>query len=131
MVAVIDWFSRYVLAWEWSLSLDSGFCVRALPAALERRRPEIFNTDQGCQYSSTSFTPVREQAQVKIRMDGKGRAFDHLMIERLWRTVNYEEVFRKDYEHFFVARQSLGEYFGFYNDERRHSRLDGQPPAAV
>lgn len=131
LVAVMDWFSRYVLAWELSLSLESDFCVSAVQAALAVGRPEIFNTDQGCQYTSAGFTQVLEEAQVRISMDGKGRAFDNIMIERLWRTVKYEEVFLKDYEHLFAARDSLGDYFEFYNEERRHSSLEGRTPAAV
>ena len=131
LVAVMDWFSRYVLSWELSLSLESGFCVSAVQAALEIGRPEIFNTDQGCQYTSEGFTRVLSDAQVRISMDGKGRAFDNIFIERLWRTVKYEEVFLKDYEHLFTARESLGEYLGFYNGERRHSSLGGRTPAAV
>jgi putative transposase len=131
LVAVMDWFSRYVLAWDLSLSLESGFCVGAVQAALAVGRPEIFNTDQGCQYTSTDFTQVLEGAQVPISMDGKGRAFDNIMIERLWRTVKYEEVFLKDYEHLFAARDSLGDYFEFYNEERRHSSLEGRTPATV
>ena len=87
LAAVMDWFSRYVLAWELSLSLESGFCVRAVQAALEVSRPEILNTDQGCQYTSEDFTKVVQAAQVRISMDGKGRAFDNIMIDRLWRTV--------------------------------------------
>ena len=139
LVAVMDWFSRYVLSWELSLSLESGFCVRAVKAALGVSRPDIFNTDQGCQYTSEGFTKVLEDAQVRISMDGKGRAFDNIFIERLWRTVKYEEVpeqrrrevFLKDYGHFFAAGESLGEYFGFYNEERRHSSLGGRTPAVV
>lgn len=131
LVAVMDWFSRYVLSWELSLSLESEFCVSAVEAALGVERPEIFNTDQGCQYTSEGFTRVLLDAQVRISMDGKGRAFDNIFIERLWRTVKYEEVFLKDYEHLFAARESLGEYFGFYNEERRHSSLEGRTPAAV
>ena len=131
LVAVMDWFSRYVLSWELSLSLESDFCVSALEAALEVSRPEISNTDQGCQFTSESFTKVLLDAQVRISMDGKGRAFDNIMIERLWRTVKYEEVFLKDYGHLFAARESLGEYFDFYNEERRHSSLEGRTPAAV
>ena len=120
-----------MLAWELSLSLEGDFCRSALQRALSLGRPEIFNTDQGCQYTATGFTQVLEQAQVQISRDGKGRAFDNIMIERLWRTVKYEEVFLKDYGHLFAARESLGEYFTFYNDERRHSSLEKRTPAAV
>ena len=131
LAAVMDWSSRYVLAWELSLSLESGFCVCVVQAALEVSRPEIFNTDQGSQYTSEDFTQVLKAAQVHISMDGKGRAFDNIMIERLWRTVKYEEVFLKDYGHVFEARESLGEYFEFYNEERRHSSLGRRTPSAV
>ncbi len=131
LVAVMDWFSRYVLSWELSLSLEGDFCIRALQAALSIGQPEIFNTDQGCQYTAVGFTQVLEQGQVQISMDDKGRAFDNIMIERLWRTVKYEEVFLKDYGHLFAARESLDEYFRFYNEGRRHTSLGKQTPAAV
>jgi len=131
LVAVMDWFSRYVLSWELSMSLESGFCVTALENALAVSRPEIFNTDQGCQYTSAAFTDVLKNAEIRISMDGRGRAFDNIMIERLWRTVKYEEVFLRDYAHLFAARDSLGEYFDFYNEERRHSSLEGQTPSAA
>jgi putative transposase len=131
LVAVMDWHSRYVLSWDVSLSLESGFCVSALESALSLSTPGIFNTDQGSQFTSDAFTKVLLAAEVRISMDGKGRAFDNIMIERLWRTVKYEEVFLKDYAHVFAARESLGEYFDFYNEERRHSGLDGRTPSAV
>jgi len=131
LVAVMDWFSRYVLAWELSMSLESGFCVSALKAALPLSRPEIFNSDQGCQYTSEVFTKVLLDAGIRISMDGRGRAFDNIMIERLWRTVKYEEVFLKEYGNFFAAGESLGEYFVFYNEERRHSALGGKTPSAA
>ena len=131
LVAVMDWFSRYVLSWELSMSLESGFCVSALKAALVGSRPAIFNSDQGCQYTSEAFTEVLLDAGVRISMDGRGRVFDNIMIERLWRTVKYEEVYLKDYAHLFAARESLSEYIGFYNEERRHSGLAGETPSAV
>lgn len=131
LVAVMDWFSRYVLAWELSMSLESGFCVTALENALSVSTPEIFNSDQGSQYTSSAFTQVLKDTEIRISMDGRGRAFDNIMIERLWRTVKYEEVYLTDYPHLFAARDSLGEYFAFYNEERRHSSLDGQTPAAA
>ena len=131
LVAVMDWHSRYVLSWDVSLSLEGGFCVRALESALSLSTPEIFNTDQGSQYTSEAFTGMLEAHEIAISMDGKGRAFDNIMIERLWRTVKYEEVFLKDYVHVFAVRESLGEYFDFYNEERRHSGLDGRTPSAV
>jgi putative transposase len=131
LVAVMDWFSRYVLSWELSRSLEGGFCVSALRTALAGSQPSIFNSDQGSQYTSAAFTGVLHEAGVRISMDGRGRAFDNIMIERLWRTVKYEEVYLRDYAHLFAARESLGEYFEFYNEERRHSGLGGQTPAAV
>jgi putative transposase len=131
LVAVMDWFSRYVISWELSLSLDCHFCNEALQAALRGDRPAIFNTDQGSQFTAHDFTQPLIEAQVKISMDGKGRAFDNIMIERLWRTVKYEEVYLKDYEHFFIARDHLEDYFHFYNHQRRHSTLHGKTPAQV
>jgi putative transposase len=131
LVAVMDWCSRYVLSWELSMSLESQWCVWALEEALSVSRPEIFNSDQGCQYTSEPFRKVLLEAGIGISMDGRGRAFDNIMVERLWRTVKYEEVFLKDYAHLFAARESLGEYFEFYNNERRHSALEGRTPSAV
>ena len=131
LVAVMDWYSRCVLSWELSASLESGFCVRTLEAALAASRPEVFNSDQGSQFTSADFTGVLLSAGVAISMDGAGRAFDNILIERLWRTVKYEEVFLNDYGHLFAAREGLTEYFGFYNGERRHSSLGGRTPAAV
>lgn len=131
LVAVMDWFSRYVLAWELSMSLESGFCVAALEMALTISQPEIFNTDQGSQFTSEAFTRELLLREILISMDGRGRAFDNIMIERLWRTVKYEDVYLKDYAHYFSAREHLADYFLFYNDERRHSSLGKQTPAAV
>lgn len=131
LTAVMDWHSRYVLSWELSLSLDSVFCEEAVRQALSLSRPDIFNTDQGCQYTSRSFQALFEGTGVHLSMDGRGRAFDNIMIERLWRTVKYEEVFLKDYPTLFAARDNLGEYLEFYNEERRHSSLGGKTPAAV
>ena len=131
LVAVMDWYSRYVLAWELSLSLEGSFCVAALQAALVVSTPEVFNSDQGSQYTAAGFTQELLGRGVRISMDGRGRAFDNVMIERLWRTVKYEEVYLKEYAHFFAARESLGEYFRFYNEERRHSGLDGRTPSAA
>jgi len=130
LVAVMDWFSRYVLSWDLSLSLESDFCIRALEAALTIGRPEIFNTDQGCQYTALGFTQVLAEVQVQISMDGRGRAFDNITIERLWRTVKYEEVFLTDYGHLFAACESLDEYFRFYNERGRPTSLAKQTPAA-
>lgn len=131
LTAVMDWFSRYVLSWELLLSMESWFCEEAVRGALRTGVPEIFNTDQGSQYTSQSFQSVFVGTGVRLSMDGKGRAFDNIMIERLWRSVKYEEVFLKDYASVFDARDGLGEYLSFYNDERRHSTLAGRTPSAV
>ena len=129
LVAVMDWYSRYVLSWELSLSLDSDFCVHALKSALAWSRPGIFNTDQGCQFTATAFTDVLRDADITISMDGRGRVFDNIMIERLWRTVKYEEVYLHDYLTFFDGREQLGRYLRFYNEERRHTALGRQTPS--
>jgi putative transposase len=131
LVAVLDWHSRYVLSWELSRSLESDFCVRALKAALARGRPEVFNTDQGVQFTSEAFTSVLEGREVAISMDGRGRAFDNIFSERLWRTVKYEEVYLKDYADEEEARRELGRYFRFYNRGRLHQALDYHTPAEV
>jgi putative transposase len=132
LVAILDWFSRYVLAWELSITMDVGFCLDALEHALDRgTRPEIFNTDQGAQFTSREFTGRLHLADIRISMDGRGRALDNVFVERLWRSVKYEEVYLKDYASPHEARQSLGKYFAFYNHERLHQALDYQTPAAV
>jgi putative transposase len=131
LVAVMDWHSRYVLAWELSLSLDSDFCVRALERALAGSQPEIFNTDQGCQFTAKAFTYVLKANGVTISMDGRGRVFDNIMIERVWRTLKYEDVYLHDYGDYFAALDGLDRYWRFYNHERRHSSLDEQTPAQV
>ena len=131
LVAVLDWFSRYVISWEVSLTLEAEFCVEALRRALERKKPEIFNSDQGSQFTSTGFTDVLRSAGVRISMDGRGRVFDNIMVERLWRSVKYEEVYLKDYATPREARRSLGEYFAFYNDHRPHQSLRYATPAEV
>jgi len=131
LTAILDWHSRYVLAWELSRSLEGEFCVRALKAALARGRPEVFNTDQGVQFTSEEFTGVLEGREIAISMDGKGRAFDNIFSERLWRTVKYEEVFLRDYGDEAEARRGLGAYFRFYNQERLHQALDYHTPAEV
>jgi putative transposase len=131
LVAILDWYSRSVLAWEVSNTLDSAFCVSALERALTQARPAIFNTDQGSQFTSQEFTSRLLAAAVRISMDGRGRALDNVFVERLWRTVKYEEVYLKSYATVPVALQSLGEYFRFYNEERVHQALGYQTPAAV
>ena len=132
LAAVMDWHSRCVLAWELSNTLDANFCVEALRQALASgRRPGIFNTDQGSQFTSEVFTGVLTKAGVAISMDGLGRAFDNIMVERLWRTVKYEDVYLRDYETPAEARLGLERYFGYYNHRRRHRSLNRQTPGAV
>ena len=131
LVCVMDWYSRFVLSWRLSNTLDAGFCVTALEEALSRGQPEIFNTDQGVQFTSSGFTSVLEQAQVRISMDGRGRCFDNIMVERLWRSVKYEEVYLKDYQQVREASDGLGAYFRFYNTERGHQSLDYRTPNEV
>ncbi len=131
LVAIIDWYSRYVLSWRLSNTLDADFCVEALEEALKTGRPEIFNTDQGAQFTSEVFTGLLEQHGVKISMDGKGSYNDNLFIERLWRTVKYEEVYLKAYQDGRDARISLGNYFRFYNTERPHQSHGYRTPAEV
>jgi len=131
LVAILDWFSRYVLSWSLSTTLDAWFCVQALREALQSATPEIFNTDQGSQFTSGDWLAELTQAGVAISMDGRGRAFDNIFTERLWRSVKYEEVYLKDYATVDEARQSLGGYFGFYNTVRPHQALGYQTPAEV
>ena len=131
LTVVMDWFSRYILSWELSMSLDSEFCVRSLKRALEGGRSEIFNTDQGSQYTSNDFTGILHGSNVRISMDGRGRALDNIMVERLWRTVKYEEVYLNDYEDYFSSRDRLEDYLYFYNNERRHMSLGRRTPAEV
>jgi putative transposase len=131
LTAVIDWFSRDVLAWELSISLEADFCVAVLERALVLERPEIFNTDQGVQFTCAQFQAPLLAAQVRLSMDGRGRAFDNIFVERLWRTVKYEEVYLKDYRNVPEARQGLHDYFLFYNDQRLHQALDYRTPREV
>ena len=131
LVAVMDWFSRYVLSWTISITMDLSFCVEALEQALGQGRPEIFNTDQGGQFTSQAFTARLKEGGIRISMDGRGRALDNVFVERLWRSVKYEEVYLRDYQTVWDARHGLGRYFAFYNGERLHQALGYRPPAAV
>ena len=131
LVAIIDWYSRYVLSWRLSNTMDAGFCVEALEEALKKGRPDIFNTDQGTQFTSEAFTGLLHQHGVRVSMDGKGSYNDNLFIERLWRTVKYEEVYLKAYQDGREARIGLGNYFRFYNTERPHQSLGYRTPAEV
>lgn len=131
LVAVIDWFSRYVLAWELSNSMTVDFCIEGLEAALKFGNPEVFNSDQGAQFTSTDFVNVLLSRDIKVSMDGKGRALDNVFIERLWRTVKYEEVYLNDYAGGREAKLGLSKYLGYYNNERSHRALFGATPAEV
>ena len=131
LVAILDWYSRYVLAWELSVSLENNFCVSALEWALTKARPEIFNSDQGAQFTSSDFTRRLLEQGVRISMDGRGRVFDNIFIERLWRTVKYEEIYIKEYRTVTEARRSLAAYFEFYNGERLHQSLGYRTPQSV
>ena len=132
LVAIMDWYSRRVLSWRVSNTLDTSFCIEALEEAIERHGvPEIFNTDQGSQFTSEEFTGVLKQHDIRISMDGKGRWVDNVFVERLWRSVKYEEVYLKAYDSIGDARASLGNYFEFYNSERRHQSLGRQTPDSV
>lgn len=123
LMAIIDWFSRYVLAWNMSNSLEATFCVMGLQEALEKSAPEIFNTDQGGQFTTDDFTGPLLQCGVKISMDSRGRALDNVFVERLWRSVKYEEVYLKSYQSVKEAIMSLAQYFDFYNNRRVHQAL--------
>lgn len=129
LVAVMDWFSRCVLSFELSNTLDTTFCIRALKAALKINRPQIFNTDQGVQFTSGNFTSILKKNDIKISMDGKGRAIDNVFIERLWRSVKYELIYPADIEAVPHLYDELGSYFRFYNTERYHQGIDNQRPA--
>ena len=131
LVAIMDWFSRYVLAWEMSTTIDSGFSPSALDWALTEARPEIFNSDQGAQFTSDVFTRRLEDRGITISMDGRGRFLDNIFVERLWRTVKYEEVYLKDYLSVPEAISNLNLYFRHYNQERGHEAFDYRTPEAV
>jgi putative transposase len=131
LVAVIDWFSRFVLAWQLSNTLDGAFCLDALHLALHYGRPTIFNTDQGAQFTAHDFTGCLESANVQVSMDGRGRAFDNIFIERLWRTVKYEDIYLKEYDTVPALAAGLASYFHFYNYQRPHQSLQYRVPAVV
>lgn len=131
LVAIMDWFSRYVLSWEISISLETSFCLLALEKALMFSQPEILNTDQGSQFTSDAFIKRLQCSGIRISMDGRGRVFDNIFVERLWRTVKYEEVYLHDYQTVRQARDGLARYFRFYNTERPHSSLHYRTPQEV
>lgn len=131
LTVVMDWFSRYMLSWDLSITLDKEFCLKALEKALSVSKPEIFNTDQGAQFTSVEFTGRLEDAGIRISMDGRGRVYDNIFVERLWRTVKYEEIYLHDYRTVLEARERLALYFHFYNTERLHKSLGYQTPYEV
>ncbi len=132
LAAIVDWFSRRVLAWRLSITMDVGFCLEAVEEALAKYgKPEIFNTDQGSQFTSVAFTGLLKDNGIAISMDSKGSWRDNVFVERLWRSVKYEEVYLRAYESVSEARASIGRYFDFYNGRRPHSSLGGQTPSQV
>jgi putative transposase len=131
LAATIDWYSRYVVAWRLSNTPDGAFCLEMLEEALSRGRPEVFNTDQGAQFTASAFTGRLESAGVAVSMDGRGRCLDNVFVERLWRSVKYEDVYVRGYEAAPELWQGLGRYFGFYNGERLHQSLGYRTPAEV
>lgn len=131
LAAIMDWISRYVLSWELSTTLEVDFCIRALDKALSIAAPKIFNSDQGSQFTSVVFLECLEKRNVQISMDGRGRAMDNVFTERLWRSVKYEEVYLHDYATVSEARQGIGNYIDFYNQERPHQSLNYRTPAEV
>jgi putative transposase len=131
LIAILDWYSRYVVSWELSTTLDTGFCLEALRKALRISKPEIFNTDQGPQFTSVDFTGLLENEGIKVSMDGRGRVYDNIFVERLWRSVKYEEVYLHDYQTVPAAKSQLSAYFEFYNNERPHETLGYRTPHEV
>ncbi len=131
LVAIIDWYSRYVLSWELSNTMDTNFCLQCLDNALLQATPEIFNTDQGAQFTSKLFTQKLLDAEIKISMDGRGRALDNIFVERLWRSVKYENIYMNDYQTIRQLQQGLEIYFDFYNHQRYHQSLGNLKPVDV
>jgi putative transposase len=131
LVAIMDWYSRYVLEWQLSNSLESSFCLQALERALAKRSPGIFNTDQGSQFTCPDFTDILKQAEIRISMDGRGRALDNVFIERFWWSLKYEEVYLRDYSNGLEAQEYLSKYFTYYNGKRRHKSLGKRTPAEI
>ena len=131
LVAVMDWYSRHVISWQLSNSMETSFCIEALEDALGQGQPEIFNTDQGSQFTSHAFTSRLAARDVAISMDGRGRALDNVFIERLWRTVKYEDIYLKDYDHVADLYDGLKRYFAFYAQERPHQALNYRTPYEV
>ena len=131
LVAIMDWFSRFVLSWSLSVTMEVGFCIEALKRAFRWGRPDIFNSDQGSQFTAEQFTGELEAKDIAISMDGRGRCMDNIFIERLWRSLKYEEVYLKDYATVTEARAGIDRYFRFYNHERPHQSLENRTPGAI
>jgi len=131
LVAILDWFSRYVLSWELDQTLEMPFVLEAVKRALGQSRPEILNSDQGSHFTSPQYIEILKGADVKISMDGRGRALDNIFTERLWRSLKYEEVYIHDYQSPRQARQNISQYMDFYNHKRLHQSLDYRTPAEV
>jgi putative transposase len=131
LVAVIDWFSRYVISWGLSITLEKDFCIHCLKQSLQQGKPNIFNSDQGSQFTSPDYTIILEASHIQISMDGRGRCHDNIFVERLWRSVKYEEVYLKEYQTVEEAQINLKKYFDFYNNDRPHQSLNYQTPAEV
>lgn len=131
LTVILDWFSRYVLSWELSETMEKAFCVRALKSALTRAIPEIHNSDQGSQFTALEYIGLLATNQIRISMDGRGRCMDNIFTERLWRSVKYENIYLKHYRTIHEAYAGLGNYFPFYNERRRHQALDYQTPEKV
>lgn len=131
LVAIIDWFSRYVLAWELSETMEAVFCTRALKTALAKAIPDFHNSDQGAQFTAEEYLSLLEATTARISMDGRGRALDNIFTERLWRTVKYEDIYLKQYRTIAEAYEGLGDYFSFYNQKRRHQSLSYKTPEEI
>lgn len=131
LMALIDWFSRYVVSWEVSRTMEKEFCLTALRSGIDRALPDIHNSDQGSQFTSNEYTDILNARKITISMDGRGRCMDNIFTERLWRTVKYEDVYLRRYQTIDEARDGLGKYFTFYNQKRRHQALDYKTPAEV
>lgn len=131
LTVVMDWYSRCILSYKISTSLESDFCVSALATSLKKGTPEIFNTDQGSQYTSNQFTNKLKDNKIKISMDGRGRAFDNIMVERFWRTIKYEDIYIKGYSNIEELKCGIDNYINFYNNERPHSSLSHDTPAQI
>lgn len=131
LAAIMDWYSRYVVSWILSNTLDSTFCVEMLEKALKYAKPEIFNSDQGTQFTCEDFTGLLKKHQIKISMDSRGRAYDNIFVERLWRTVKYEEIYLKEYNNVREVKENLQRYFNFYNNDRPHQSLGYKTPQKI